>query len=236
MRPRVICGVLVLAVLAGCAGSPSSGARGRGIDQFPMYGGLDRSANPTLKAADERFISDVTQAFGSREAASDRWVEEGIRFYYQDNYAMAMKRFNQAWLLNPDNPDGFWGFAVVYHDEGRNCEAKGMIDEALKRRLSKPIALADAGRIYTLCAAGDTSLDEAARSQIYADSEALYEKANELAPNSDYIHGSWATAYYWRGEYDRAAEMAVKARNLGFIFPGAFVNLLSEKLKAQQSP
>lgn len=184
----------------GCA-NISGGARGRGIDQYPMYGGMDRNAYPQLKAGDEQFISGVTKEVGSRESASDRFVEEGIRYYSQNNYSMAMKRFNQAWLLNPNNPDAFWGFAVVFHDESRNCESKKMIDRALALNLAKPIALADAGRIYTLCAVSDKSIDQQTKTQYFEKSEELYSKAISAAPNNDCVYRSWATAYYWRGDY-----------------------------------
>lgn len=222
-------------VLTGCLATTSAGPRGTGIDQQAMYGGIDRNVNPQLKAGDEQFIAGVTKEFGSRESASDRFVEQGIRYYYQNNYSMAMKRFNQAWLLNPKNPEAFWGFAIVYHDEGKNCEAKKMIDRALELKLSKPIALADAGRMYTLCAVGDESLSQAAKEQHFAISEELYKKADAVAPNNDYIHGSWATAYYWRGDYARSWEIVAKARRLGFVFPGQFINLLRQKMPEPKS-
>lgn len=38
------------------------GARGPGIDQQPMYGGIDRSAYPELAAADQEFISAVPES------------------------------------------------------------------------------------------------------------------------------------------------------------------------------
>ena len=125
--------VLGSMALTGCLATTSGGPRGAGIDQQPMYGGMDRSADPQLKAGDEQFISGVTKEFGSRESASDRFVDQGIRYYYQNNYSLAMKRFNQAWLLNPMNPDAFWGYAIVYHDEGKNCEAKKMIEEIVAK-------------------------------------------------------------------------------------------------------
>lgn len=219
---------LVVLLLTGCATRPMSG--GRGIDQEPMYGGMDRQSNPALKAADEKLISDVSRQFGSREKGSEAFVEQGMRFYQADNHSMAMKRFNQSWLLNPSNPNVFWGFAMVYHDQGKNCEAQKMIDRSIALNLSKATALADAGRIYTLCSVSDSSLDTKTRSQTFEKSDALYKKASAIAPSDGYIFGSWATAYYWRGDYGRAWTVVKKARSLGFVFPGQFINLLSQKM------
>jgi len=195
-----------------------------------MYGGIDRNANPQLKAADEQFIANVSKEFGSRESASNRWVEQGVRYYRQDNYSMAMKRFNQAWLLNPKNPEAFWGFAIVYHDEGKDCEAKRQIDRALELNLSKPIALADAGSIYTLCAVSDNSLPQATKKQYFKKSDELYRKADAAAPNNDYISGNWAMSYYFRGDYAQSWEMVAKARRLGWVFPGRFLDSLRQKM------
>ncbi|MDR4464748.1 MAG: hypothetical protein MRJ66_10840 [Nitrospira sp.] len=219
-----------MAILGGCAGGGGPEPRGSGIDQVPMYGGMDRQSVPQLKQADEQLIDGTAKEFGSREKASEAFVDQGIRYYKADNYAAAMRRFNQAWLLNPNNPDVFWGFGMVFHDEGNVCEAKNMIDRAISLKLSKPVALADAGRIYTLCGVSSQSLDSATKQQYFTTSEDLYKKASEASPSNDYIHGLWATAYYWRGDYIRSWEMVAKARSLGFVFPGQFLNLLRQKM------
>jgi tetratricopeptide (TPR) repeat protein len=216
-------------LIYGCATTTAS-SRGSAIDQSPMYGGMDRQSIPELKAGDEKLISDVSKEFGSREIGSAAFVEQGIRYYQQDNYAMAMKRFNQAWLLEPSNPEVFWGFALIYHDEGKNCDAKNMIDRAIALNLSKPIPLADAGRIYTLCGTSDSSLDPSTKNKYYAVSEELYKKASAISPNNDYIYGSWATAHYWRGEYAQAWEKVSKQRSLGGTPSGQFINLLRQKM------
>jgi tetratricopeptide (TPR) repeat protein len=221
--------VLAVVIVSGCV-STGPMARGKGIDQEPMYGGMDRQSVPELKAADEKLIADASKGFGNRERASDAFVDQGVRYYQGDNLSMGMKRFNQAWLLNPSNPNVFWGFAIVYHDEGNNCKAKEMIDRSISLNLSKPIALADGGRIYTLCGVSDKTLDEKTKTQYFTKSEDLYKKAISVSPNNDYIYGSWATAYYWRGDYARSWEMVAKARSLGFTFPGQFINLLRQKM------
>lgn len=222
-----VCMLMALALLAGACAGGSSTSRDTGIDQVPMYGGIDRQAVPELKRADEEFIAAMTREFGSREKASEQAVGQGIRYYMVDDYAAAMRRFNQAWLLNPDNPDAFWGFAMVLHDQGRNCEGKDMVDRALALGLAGPIALADAARIYTLCG---LSQDAATKEQHFQVSEELYERAIAASPTNDYIYGSWATACYWRGDYARSWEMVRLARAQGFVFTGPFLDLLRQAM------
>jgi len=227
--------LLILAV-AGCAGTePQSGGQSS-PDQLPMYGGLDRQSIPGLKAADDQLIANMTREVGSREKASELFVEQGIRYYKQNDYVQAMRRFNQAWLLNPNNPDAFWGFAVVYHDKEQICEAKDMIDRALDLGLSKPIAIADAGRIYTLCAVfRNQPFDATTKNQLFSKSDELFAKADSASPNNDYIYGLWASAYYWRGEYGKAWQMVQMMRAAGGTPPGQFINMLRAKVPEPKS-
>lgn len=204
-----------LLLLSGClATSPVN--QGTRIDEVPMYGGIDRSRISELKAGDEKFISDVTAQFGSREKASVVWVNQGYKFYKQDQLGMAMRRFNQAWLLNPNNAEVYAGFGSILHDQGKSCDAMEMMEKALT--LNPPTfqgIYPDAARIVALCSISNKTLSPGAKAELTARSEALYKKAEEIEPDKRYIYSSWATAYYWRGQYSDAWRMVAKARALG---------------------
>lgn len=196
-----------------------------------MYGGIDRSKVLELKAGDEKFISDVATQFGSRERASVLWVNQGYKFYNQDQLGMAMRRFNQAWLLNPSNPEVFAGFGSVLHDQGKNCDAMEMMEKALT--LNPPSfqgIYPDAARIITLCAVEDKNILPEVKTQLLERSELLYKKAEVIEPNKRYIYGSWATAYYWRGQYTEAWSMVVKERAAGGQPSEKFLGLLQAKM------
>jgi tetratricopeptide (TPR) repeat protein len=197
--------------VAGCAAnSPPQRTR---IDEVPMYGGIDRSAYPDLKAGDEKFIADVSRVWGSRENAAMAWVDQGYRFYYQDDLALAMRRFNQAWLLDPGNPEVYWCFASVLHDQGYNCERMRMIDLALDRNPpTQKGFFPDAGRIVALCAISDPNLTDKAKSDLLNRSEDLFRKAEQVEPDKGYVYSTWATAYYWRGQYRDAWSMVAQSR------------------------
>jgi thioredoxin-like negative regulator of GroEL len=79
-----------------------------------MYGVPDRPRTVQEQAADDAFVERVAKDFGGREQASMDWVDQGFRFYQQGDLTTAMRRFNQAWLLNPANPEVFWGFASSF--------------------------------------------------------------------------------------------------------------------------
>lgn len=88
----------------------------------------------------------------------------------------------------------------------------------------------DAGRITTLCAVNDKSLSPESKADLLARSEELYNKAEGLETNKKYVYSSWATAYYWRGQYNEAWAMVAKERALGSKPGEKFLGLLRAKL------
>lgn len=88
------------------------------VNELPMFGGYEKTA--WQKAADEKFMEIVLPGFQSdHNAAAEHFARTGWNFYYQNNNALAIKRFNQAWLLDPDNQHALWGFAVISRERGK---------------------------------------------------------------------------------------------------------------------
>ncbi len=197
-----------------------------------MYGGMDRSLVPELKASDEKLIADTTAHYGSRRKASSAFVNNGFIYYQQDDLEKAMRRFNQAWLIDPENPEAYWGFASVLQDRGKNCDAKGMMEKALT--LNPPIFQGfypDAARVLTLCAITDKSLSAEEKDRLLLRSESLYRDGEKTEPNKPYLYASWATAYYLRGQYADAWAMVKKCRGLGGQLPNEFLSSLRAQMK-----
>lgn len=226
---QIAVAVLVIALTACSAHSPA-GSR-VALDQLPMYGGVDRSSEAQLQAADEVLIEDTIKDFGSREKASAAFVESGFMLYLQDDLAAAMRRFNQAWVLNPDNPGVYWGFASVLQDQGKNCEAMEMVERSLDFGQYLPGLYPDAGRIIVRCTMSDTDLPAAEKKKRFERSDALFAEAARKDENKGYVYSSWATAYYWRGQYADAWRMVTKSRGVGGELPEAFLTALRKKMR-----
>ncbi|WP_223787780.1 hypothetical protein [Marinicella meishanensis] len=109
-------------LLCACASDP--GVR---IDQVPMYGGMDRSADPRLAAGDAQFTAQVLAEYGDPRTGSLAYVDQGFAYYAEDNLDDAMRRFNQAWLLDDSNPEVYYGFGSVLLMTAGACPAQDML-------------------------------------------------------------------------------------------------------------
>lgn len=188
------------------------------IDQLPMYGGFDRNTHPQFKQADQTFIQKASTAAGSREKAAEALVRRGFAYYYEDDLANAMRRFNQAWLLNPNNPDAHWGFAAIYSEQGKVCEARKLLDKVFALGLNKAELYADAARLDILCTVSEPNLSASEKARYLQESEVFYTKAHSLASSNSlkiYVYGSRAVAYYFLGDYKQMIKMMDAQREYG---------------------
>lgn len=216
--------------LPGCVIKPPPQSHAR-TDIAPMYAGIDRSAAAALRASDEQMAAEATQSFGSPGAASQAKVEQGYRLFRENQPGTAMRSFNQAWLLNPDNPEVYAGFAVVLESQRKICQAMSMMDRAIS--LHPPTfrgIYADAGRIAARCAAEDRTLPPEARIAATTRSDEWYRKGEAVEPDKGYLYASWAAAYYWRGQYGEAWAMVHKSRAAGGSPGEDFVRMLRARM------
>lgn len=217
--------------LAGCLTTTSVKQQIR-IDEVPMYGGMDRSIIPEVKAADEKFISDVSAQFGSREKASQLWVNQGFKFYQENKLGMAMRRFNQAWLLNPKNPEVYAGFASVLNDQGKSCLAAEQMETALALDPPKFQGIySDAGYINAMCAVNEKSKDSEDRQKFLDKSELLFKNAEAIEPNKIYLYGLWARSYFRQGKTLESKQMIAKQIEAGGKPDANLVANIEYKLK-----
>lgn len=230
MKPFVISAIILFTLFI----SNSINAKKIPIDQVPMYGRMDRSSVPALKKGDEEFISNVTKQFGSRQAAASAWIDQGFFFYQKDELEMAMRRFNQAWLLDPNNPEVYWGFSSILYDKGDNCGAMQMGQEAEEVGIDSMIPpnqaeiLADIAMITSVCAVSEGS-KHGDKVKLVKHSDELFSKSESIWPSA-YLYDKWWQALYWRGEYSAAWKKVSMMRDKGEEPYEGFIQLLIEKM------
>ena len=82
------------------------------IRLLPKYGLAKKT--PGQLQADEEFIKSAVAQSGTREKAAEEYIAFGFKYLNEGNLQLSMYRFNQAWLLDPQNADVYWGFGAVY--------------------------------------------------------------------------------------------------------------------------
>lgn len=180
-------------------------------DAEPMLGGVTRP--PT--AEEQAQIDQVIAQKGSRRAAAGAHVDWGFNAYQANDLKLAMDEFNRAWLIDPTYSESYWGFASIKSDLKAYGEANDLMQLALDRGLTRGGALADAGLIRTNWARTAEGLSDFDREQAFRDSDALFTRATNLAPNDPYAYYLWARALALRGDAERAIQKAEFAQSLG---------------------
>jgi Tfp pilus assembly protein PilF len=105
-----------------------------------------------MRDADQRFIDDALKTGLTRAEASDKSVQLGWQYFQQRrDIATAMKRFNQAWLLDPGNGDAFHGFAVLTMQRDRNASAaEALFRQGIAAARQSPGIWLDYGRFLVM--------------------------------------------------------------------------------------
>jgi|SRR6185369_5741032 len=215
-------------LLGGCATSP-----GKRIDNFPMYGQPVIERPDFLKKADEDFIKQAIVGFGSREAASKAWYTQAEKFMQEDNLDYAMRRYNQSWLLNPNNYQPYWGFARVAAEQNRLDEAIVHLEKSkvlCDDDYQKVALLADAGTMYSYKAESipEERRDERARN--FSLANRYFAESTNLDPKYSNSWLRWSQSLFREGKYAEAWEKLKKARYLGAKVNDTYLNKLEQKM------
>jgi tetratricopeptide (TPR) repeat protein len=104
-------------------------ARADDRNLLPKYGSLAKA--DWQNAADDAFLTATDQEYrGDRRKASQDTALRGWQYLVDGNSDDAMRRFNQAWLLNNKNGTALWGMAAIESDKGKYKESIALFEEA----------------------------------------------------------------------------------------------------------
>jgi Tfp pilus assembly protein PilF len=103
------------------------------VNEQPFFGFAAKS--PEQKAEDEKFVSAIIGATGSREKAFDETTMRGWRAINTGKIKEAAMRFNQAFLILPEQSRVYHGFAVVAQARFNDLDAA---DELFRVALERP--------------------------------------------------------------------------------------------------
>ncbi len=81
------------------------------VNEQPFFGFAVK--NTAQLAADESFVNAIVQAAGTREKAFEETTKRGWRAINAGKIAEATQRFNQAFLLSPEQSGVYHGYAAI---------------------------------------------------------------------------------------------------------------------------
>ena len=208
-------------------------AQAQPAETLPMYGQPGIVRPDALKKADALFARQATTEYGSPGAASRVWAAQGWASLRNGKPELALQQFNQAWLLDSQNYQVFWGFGAILSEQGRLGEAIEQLEVASRlvdEPAQKVALLSDLGSVYSELAARlpeDKQLD---RAQHFISANRRFTESLEIDPNYAPSWREWAISLVRQERYSEAWIKAKRAIELkAEPFPAGFLDDLRGK-------
>lgn len=200
------------------------------VNLLPMYGSPGVVKSEAQKKSDELFVEAVTKTAGSRQLGAKDFAGEGWRQYQRGDLDNAMRRFNQAWLLDPESFLPYWGFGAVLMKSAKPEEAILHYERSLSLidiATEKPRLLNDSAKAYSAAASRGGPNSAAWRVK----AETLFQEAVQLDPKYLNAYRDWIAFNLGQKEYLKAWGVVKKARDAGVQdLPRELINALTEKM------
>ena len=121
MKYSTFISIIGAIVLTSCATVP----RQPTINEIPEYGHQPKSAE--MEKADQKFLA-IAQKYPD---AANQMLQKGWAFVQRGDLISAVKRFNQAWLIDSTRWEIYWGFAVTEGKQEKFESSKHYYEKAL---------------------------------------------------------------------------------------------------------
>ena len=114
----------------------------------PEYGNVEKTEKQ--RESDEKFRKDILEHYkGDTIAASRKMSDLGFTYLYdKGDFTTAMRRFNQAYMLNSKNADAYYGFGTIYFNFGAMEKAREQYEKGLELNPKHSKILTDYGTTY----------------------------------------------------------------------------------------
>lgn len=101
------------------------------INELPLYGGVIKST--AQLEFDKKFIEEVLKLTnGNHIKAGQQLIYKGWEEILKQDTVTAIKRFNQAYLLDPENYEIYWGLGIATNLQGKFSESKKLFKRAFE--------------------------------------------------------------------------------------------------------
>lgn len=172
--------------------------------QMPMFGSESKRTAASKEKALVAFYEKrgITRKEGAREL-----VVMGWHALEKKDFANAILQLNQAWLLDPENADVYYGFALIVEQRDKDMKsAEALYRQAITKEDVAPETYVDYGRILLVQGRADDSL------------EVSY-KALDISPRVRDARINIAQAHFRNSNFPKACRWARSARENGDKLP-----------------
>ena len=178
-----------------------------GINLLPMYGHIKKCA-AQIKS-DKDFLKECDRNFTDRKKASSYYSEKAWTYYYANKQDTAMRRFNQAWLLDSLNADVYWGFGNLIGIQKKYKESLILFNRSLRLNASN-------SRVWESTATSYVQLFFQTKDVSFLNKSIDFLKgAVRLDPKSTRLYGELTTTYSYFNQKDSARKYLKIADKLG---------------------
>jgi len=199
--------LVAVVAITGCMSSESVKSRlnlkadnsykSENINLLPKYGLHPKT--PAQKRADDKFLKTMDDSFnGDREKAAEAGASIGWKYLRKGEPKTAIRRFNQAWMLDQSNGSAIWGMAAYMGSKGKYVQSFELFEEAKKYMVDDVNFLVDYAR--TVGFAGIELKNDRYIQRALSSFETLYEREPRHTLNIQ----NWAIVLYYMGNYSEA--------------------------------
>lgn len=166
---------------------------------MPKYGPMPKTE--MQKAADAKFLAGIDESYkGDRRKAAETAASRGWQFLRQGDKSDAVRRFNQAWLIDNTNSYALWGMAVVQAEADDITASIKLFTEAEKSLNGELDFAIDYAK--TLGIAGAQAKNNAQLQDALSRFARLHVKALQHTLNLQ----NWAVTLFYSGNYSAACK------------------------------
>jgi len=164
------------------------------INLLPMYGDVEKCKSQI--ESDKKFVLDSEIKYKTKNKACEFYIAQGWEYFYANENDLSMKRFNQAWLLDKNNPEIYWGF-------GNILGQKNEYEKSIKYLLKSIKLDSNNAKVYESISTSYGNIFNKNKDIKYLNlTIENLEKAAKLDSSNGRIYGQLANSYYYFTQKD----------------------------------
>jgi len=192
------------------------------INLQPEYGNVSKTQAQITE--DKDFITLCLKNDTTHRKASEHLVKLGFTHLYQGDIETAMRRFNQAWLLDSTNENAYWGYGAVYGGFNDYPTALVQYDKGLSMNPRNSNLLTDKATIYMMTFQKGGSADDLEQAIQF------FERSYAIDSSNQSTVYKLSICYFFKNDCVRALKYYEECKKLrGKVMSDDYIKALIDK-------